>query len=69
VARGSPSGRRPFREGSHRPHVADENDIIAFGIFESDPRETFFDPKLQELQEKRVAGMAPHIDAIGPDSL
>jgi hypothetical protein len=50
-------------------NVDDENDIIAFGMFESDPRAMFSDPKLQEVQANRVAGMAPHIDAIGPDGL
>ena len=35
-------------------NVEDENDIIAFGMFESDPREVFSDPKLQEIQANRV---------------
>jgi hypothetical protein len=50
-------------------NVDDENDVIAFGIFDSDPREAFSSPEAQNMQAKRVAGMAPHIDAIGPDGL
>jgi hypothetical protein len=50
-------------------NVDDENDVIAFGMFDSDPRAVFSDPKLQEFQAKRIAGMAPHIESLGPDGL
>jgi hypothetical protein len=50
-------------------NVEDPNDVIAFGMFETDPRAMFGDPTLQEFQKKRVEGMAPHIESIGPDGL
>jgi hypothetical protein len=64
-----PAGAVPSGKAYIVRNVADENDVIAFGIFESDPRESFASPEAQEAQAKRVAAMAPHIDSIGPDGL
>jgi hypothetical protein len=50
-------------------NVDDPDDIIAFGMFDSDPRTMFSDPRLEELQEKRIEGMARYVDSTGADGL
>ena len=50
--------------------MEDPDEVIAFGMFESDPRETFFsDDRLLEQQKARLARMAPYVESTGTDAL
>lgn len=51
-------------------NVDDPDDVIAFGMFSSDPREGMFkDPAGQEYQRERMARMAPFVVSTGADGL
>jgi hypothetical protein len=49
-------------------NLKDENEIIAFGLFEGDPEEirAMMDP---DEERKRQEAMAPHIESIGADGI
>jgi hypothetical protein len=49
-------------------NLKDENEIIAFGLFEGDPEEirAMMDP---DEERKRQEAMAPFIDSIGADGI
>jgi hypothetical protein len=49
-------------------NLKDQNEIIAFGLFEGDPEEirSMMDP---EEERKRQEAMAPFIESIGADGI
>jgi hypothetical protein len=49
-------------------NLKDENEIIAFGLFEGDPEEirAMMDP---DEERKRQEAMAPYIESIGADGI
>ncbi len=50
-------------------NVADENDIIAFGMIEATPEELEALRPSPEAEEARKAGMAPYVESISTDGL
>ena len=66
-----PGGNWP--EGSRKAYilrnVSDPNEIIAFGMFESDMEALRNDASFAETQSKRFEAMAPYVESTGADGL
>ncbi len=59
--------------GSQRAYilrnVADPDEIIAFGFFDTDIQGLRDDERFREQQRTRLDRMAPHVDSTGTDGL
>jgi hypothetical protein len=50
-------------------NVADENDIVAFGMVEATPEEVEAMRPSPEAEEARQSGMAPYVESVSTDGL
>ena len=60
-------------EGSQNAYIlrnlTDPDEVIAFGFFEADLEAMRNDARFQEMQRKRIEGMAPYVESIGADGI
>ena len=47
----------------------DPDEIVAFGMFEGSLDDVLADPRMEEVQRKRLDAMAPHIASTGADGV
>jgi hypothetical protein len=68
---GVPEGEWP--EGAQKAYILrnvnDPDEIIAFGFFDGDIEAMGSDAQFQDVQQRRMEAMAPHIESVGADGL